>query len=57
MILASIKPVESSKAVGDIYTPFSGSVTAGNIDLMDEPEKINEDPYGDGWLYEINPSY
>ncbi|MFX1411522.1 MAG: glycine cleavage system protein H [Promethearchaeota archaeon] len=48
--------VESSKAVGDIYSPVSGSVTAINSDLMDEPEKINEDPYGAGWLYEIKPS-
>ena len=34
--------VESSKAVGDIYSPVSGTVTAVNADLMDEPEKINE---------------
>jgi len=48
--------VESSKAVGDIYSPVSGKVTAINGDLMDEPEKINEDPYGAGWLFEIDPS-
>ena len=48
--------VESSKAVGDIYSPVSGNVTAVNSDLMDEPEKINEDPYGAGWLFEIEPS-
>lgn len=48
--------VESSKAVGDIYSPVSGKVTTINNDLMDEPEKINEDPYGAGWLYEIEPS-
>ncbi len=48
--------VESSKAVGDVYSPVSGKVTAVNSDLMDEPEKINEDPYGAGWLFEINPS-
>lgn len=48
--------VESSKAVGDIYSPVSGKVTTINSDLMDEPEKINEDPYGAGWLYEIEPS-
>ena len=48
--------VESSKAVGDIYSPVSGKVTTINSDLMDEPEKINEDPYGAGWLYEIKPS-
>jgi glycine cleavage system H protein len=48
--------VESSKAVGDIYSPLSGSVTAVHGDLMDEPEKINEDPYGEGWLCVLEPS-
>jgi len=48
--------VESSKAVGDIYSPLSGSVTSINSDLMDEPEKINEDPYGAGWLFVLEPS-
>ncbi|MFX1378139.1 MAG: glycine cleavage system protein H [Promethearchaeota archaeon] len=47
--------VESSKAVGDIYSPVSGTVTAINSDLMDEPEKINEDAFG-AWLYKIEPS-
>jgi glycine cleavage system H protein len=48
--------VESSKAVGDIYSPVSGAVKEINEALMDEPEKINEDPYGAGWLYVIEPS-
>ncbi|MFW9951677.1 MAG: glycine cleavage system protein H [Candidatus Thorarchaeota archaeon] len=47
--------VESSKAVGDIYSPVSGSVTEINSALMDEPEKINEDSYS-AWLYKIEPS-
>ena len=47
--------VESSKAVGDIYSPVSGSVTAVNVDLMDEPEKINEDAFA-AWLFKIEPS-
>jgi len=47
--------VESSKAVGDVYSPVSGTVTAVNSDLMDEPEKINEDPMG-AWLFQITPS-
>ncbi|MFX1278341.1 MAG: glycine cleavage system protein H [Promethearchaeota archaeon] len=47
--------VESSKAVGDIYSPVSGTVTAVNSDLMDEPEKINENAFG-AWLYKIDPS-
>ena len=47
--------VESSKAVGDIYSPVSGNVIAINSDLMDEPEKINEDPFA-AWLFKIEPS-
>jgi len=47
--------VESSKAVGDIYSPVSGTVTAINEDLMDEPEKINEDAMA-AWLYKIDAS-
>ena len=47
--------VESSKAVGDVYSPVSGTVTAVNSDLMDEPEKINEDAFG-AWLFKIEPS-
>ena len=47
--------VESSKAVGDVYSPVSGTVSAVNSDLMDEPEKINEAPY-EAWLYKIDPS-
>ena len=47
--------VESSKAVGDVYSPVSGTVTAVNSDLMDEPEKINEDPMG-AWLFQIEAS-
>ncbi len=47
--------VESSKAVGDIFSPVSGTVTAINSDLMDEPEKINEDPLA-AWLFTIEAS-
>lgn len=47
--------VESSKAVGDIYAPVSGKVTAINEDLMDEPEKINEDAMS-AWLFKIDAS-
>ncbi len=47
--------VESSKAVGDIYSPVSGSVTEINNKLMDEPEKINEDAFT-AWLFKIEPS-
>jgi len=47
--------VESSKAVADVYSPVSGTVTAFNEDLMDEPEKINEDAFS-AWLFKIDPS-
>ena len=47
--------VESSKAVGDIYSPVSGKVTAINSALMDEPEKINEDAFA-AWLFKVEPS-
>ena len=42
--------VESVKAVSDIYSPLSGDVTEVNEALIDAPERINEDPHGDGWL-------
>jgi glycine cleavage system H protein len=47
--------VESSKAVGDVYSPVSGTVSAVNGDLMDEPEKINESALT-AWLYKIDAS-
>jgi len=47
--------VESSKAVGDMYSPVSGTVKEVNGDLMDEPEKINEDAFS-AWLYKIDAS-
>lgn len=46
--------VESIKAVSDIYTPVSGEVTDTNEALEGEPELINDDPYGDGWLVELD---
>ncbi len=45
--------VESVKAVSDIYAPVSGKVLEVNDDLPDNPEIINEDPYGDGWMIKI----
>ena len=47
--------VESIKAVSDIYAPVTGTVSASNGTLVDEPELVNEDPYGDGWMVEIDP--
>jgi glycine cleavage system H protein len=48
--------VESSKAIGDIYSPVSGTVTEVNDDLLDYPEKVNDDPYGEGWLFKVDAS-
>jgi glycine cleavage system H protein len=45
--------VESVKAVQDLYSPVSGTVTAANERLRDAPELINQDPYGDGWMIEV----
>ncbi|MBI3786185.1 MAG: glycine cleavage system protein GcvH [Deltaproteobacteria bacterium] len=45
--------VESVKAVSDIYAPVSGKVLEINDDLPDNPEMLNEDPYGDGWIIKI----
>ena len=45
--------VESVKSVSEIYSPISGKITEVNTDLDDSPELINENPYDDGWLVEI----
>lgn len=49
----SVGVVESVKAVSDIYAPVSGKVVAVNEDLLDSPELINQDPYGKGWIWEM----
>ncbi len=46
--------VESIKAVSDLYSPVSGTVTATNDELLDAPELLNDDPYGEGWLVEVD---
>ena len=46
--------IESIKAVSDLYAPVSGEVTAVNDELADAPELVNEDPFGDGWMIEID---
>jgi glycine cleavage system H protein len=45
--------VESIKAVSDLYAPVSGTITAVNDDLASAPELVNEDPYGGGWMVEV----
>ena len=50
---ASYGEVESVKAVSDLISPLSGEVVAVNQQVVDAPETVNEDPYGDGWLIRI----
>ena len=52
----SFGTVESVKAVSDLYTPVGGEVVEVNEALDDSPEKINEDPYGDGWIVKLRVS-
>jgi glycine cleavage system H protein len=52
----SYAEVESVKAVSDVVAPLSGEVTAVNDALADAPEKVNDDPYGDGWLVRVKLS-
>ena len=53
---SSYGEVESVKAVSDVIAPLSGEVTAVNEALSDAPEKINDDPYGEGWLIRVRLS-
>ncbi len=48
--------VESVKAVADLYSPLSGTVTEINEILLDQPETINQDPYGEGWVFKVEIS-
>ena len=53
---ATYAEVESVKAVSDVYSPLSGEVVAVNEALGENPEQINEDPYGEGWLVKVKLS-
>ena len=46
----AIGEIESTKSVSDLFAPVTGEVIAVNTDLDDNPEKVNEDPYGEGWM-------
>jgi glycine cleavage system H protein len=50
---ASISEVESTKSVSDIYAPVTGTIIEVNAELGDAPERLNEDPYGEGWIFTI----
>ncbi|EXS30494.1 glycine cleavage system H protein [Acinetobacter sp. 742879] len=47
--------VESVKTASDIHAPVSGTVVEVNTDLEDDPDFVNDDPYGKGWIYKIKP--
>lgn len=49
----AIAEVESTKSVSDIYAPVAGTIVEVNADLGDSPERLNEDPYGEGWIFVI----
>ena len=52
----SFGTVESVKAVSDLYAPVGGEVVEVNTSLEDAPEKINDDPYGEGWIVKLSTS-
>ena len=49
-----IAELESTKSVGEIYAPFDGVVVAVNEELEDQPELVNQDPYGEGWIVDLS---
>ncbi|MGO8968290.1 MAG: glycine cleavage system protein GcvH [Myxococcaceae bacterium] len=53
---SSFGTVESTKAVSELYAPLAGKVVKVNQALSDEPNLINQDPYGKGWICEVEPS-
>lgn len=52
----AIAVVESVKAASDIYAPVAGKVIDSNGELADNPELVNTDPFGDGWIFKIQPN-
>lgn len=52
----AVGEVESTKSVSDVLAPVDGTVVARNERLDDAPELVNSDPYGEGWLYELQPA-
>ncbi|MET0912009.1 MAG: glycine cleavage system protein GcvH [Acidimicrobiales bacterium] len=51
----SFSEVESTKSVSDVYAPLAGTIAEVNTDLADSPERLNEDPYGEGWICLLEP--
>jgi len=53
---AKLSEVESTKSVSDIYAPVAGRIVEVNAELSDAPERLNDDPYGEGWICIIEPT-
>ena len=53
---AALGEVESTKSVSDIYAPVAGTVVEVNTELADAPQRLNEDPYGEGWICVVEPT-
>ncbi len=51
----SFSEVESTKSVSDVYAPLAGTIAEVNTDLADSPDRLNEDPYGEGWICLLEP--
>ena len=51
-----VSEVESTKSVSDVYAPVAGTIVAVNDALSDSPERLNDDPYGEGWICVIQPT-
>ena len=55
-VMESCGSVESVKSVSEIYAPIAGDITEANESLEDAPEQINQDPYGEGWIWKMTIS-
>jgi glycine cleavage system H protein len=53
---SAFSEVESTKSVSDVYAPIAGTVVEINTELADSPQRLNEDPYGEGWICIIEPA-
>jgi glycine cleavage system H protein len=53
---ANCSEVESTKSVSEIYAPVAGTIVEVNADLADNPQRLNEEPYGEGWIFVIEPT-
>jgi glycine cleavage system H protein len=53
---SSVSEVESTKSVSEVYAPVTGTVVEANDELGDAPERLNDDPYGEGWICVIHPA-